>query len=62
LNKPCILAFDLRGAELPADYFEANAQPVLAQGWLFGHPVPAEQFHRDWKEKTRLEREPAGLV
>jgi sensor c-di-GMP phosphodiesterase-like protein len=45
-----------------ADYFEANAQPVLAQGWLFGGPVPAEQFHRDWKERTRLEREPAELV
>jgi sensor c-di-GMP phosphodiesterase-like protein len=31
---------------LQAEYFETNAQPVLAQGWLFGHPVPAEEFFR----------------
>jgi sensor c-di-GMP phosphodiesterase-like protein len=30
-----------------ADYFAGLARPVLGQGWLFGHPVPAEVFHRN---------------
>jgi sensor c-di-GMP phosphodiesterase-like protein len=29
-----------------AGYFAAGGRPVLAQGWLFGHPVPADEFHR----------------
>jgi sensor c-di-GMP phosphodiesterase-like protein len=29
-----------------ASYFAGAALPVLAQGWLFGHPVPADLFHR----------------
>jgi len=29
-----------------ADYFAAYDQPILAQGWLFGYPVPAEEFLR----------------
>ena len=29
-----------------ADYFSSLAQPVLAQGWFFGYPVPAAKFHR----------------
>ena len=29
-----------------ADYFSVLAQPVLAQGWFFGYPVPAERFQR----------------
>ena len=29
-----------------ADYFAVYDQPILAQGWLFGHPVPLEEFHR----------------
>jgi sensor c-di-GMP phosphodiesterase-like protein len=31
--------------ELQADYFASAAQPVLAQGWFFGRPVPADEFH-----------------
>jgi len=30
--------------EEQARYFESAAQPVLAQGWLFGRPVPAAEF------------------
>ncbi len=30
---------------LQADYFSFLARPVLAQGWFFGYPVPAESFH-----------------
>jgi sensor c-di-GMP phosphodiesterase-like protein len=32
--------------ELQADYFAAAEQTVFAQGWLFGRPVPAEEFQR----------------
>ncbi len=28
-----------------AEYFYSLAQPVFAQGWFFGYPVPAERFH-----------------
>lgn len=31
--------------ELQANYFASIAQPILGQGWLFGHPVPAKEFH-----------------
>ncbi|MGD0786736.1 MAG: EAL domain-containing protein [Terracidiphilus sp.] len=31
--------------ELQADYLAATGLPILAQGWLFGHPVPACEFH-----------------
>jgi sensor c-di-GMP phosphodiesterase-like protein len=27
-----------------AEFFSSLAQPVLAQGWFFGYPVPAEKF------------------
>ena len=27
-----------------ADYFRASGQRYLAQGWLFGRPVPASEF------------------
>jgi sensor c-di-GMP phosphodiesterase-like protein len=30
--------------ELQAGYFIAAAQPIFGQGWLFGRPVPAEEF------------------
>lgn len=32
--------------ELQASYFATVEQSVFAQGWLFGRPVPAEEFHR----------------
>jgi sensor c-di-GMP phosphodiesterase-like protein len=32
--------------EQQAAYFATNNRPILAQGWLFGHPVPPEQFLR----------------
>jgi sensor c-di-GMP phosphodiesterase-like protein len=31
--------------ELQAGYFTTAARSILAQGWLFGRPVPAEEFH-----------------
>ena len=35
-----------------AAYFAAAGQTIFAQGWLYGHPVPAESFHRLLVEKT----------
>jgi sensor c-di-GMP phosphodiesterase-like protein len=29
-----------------ADYFAASALPILVQGWHFGYPMPAAEFHR----------------
>jgi sensor c-di-GMP phosphodiesterase-like protein len=29
-----------------AEYFAAQTQPILGQGWLFGRAVPSEEFHR----------------
>jgi sensor c-di-GMP phosphodiesterase-like protein len=31
---------------LQADYFYSGANRILGQGWLFGHPVAAEEFSR----------------
>jgi sensor c-di-GMP phosphodiesterase-like protein len=37
-----------------ADYFSTAGQPVYGQGWLYGHPVTAEEFHGlladDWSK------------
>lgn len=32
--------------EEQAAYFDQHEQPILGQGWLFGRPVPADQFSR----------------
>jgi sensor c-di-GMP phosphodiesterase-like protein len=29
-----------------ADYFSRCDQPILGQGWLYGYPLPPEQFYR----------------
>jgi sensor c-di-GMP phosphodiesterase-like protein len=36
-----------------ASYFSGTKKPVLAQGWLFGHPVPTGEFHRILAERER---------
>jgi sensor c-di-GMP phosphodiesterase-like protein len=33
-----------------AAYFAGSEMPILGQGWLFGYPVPAEDFHRQLDE------------
>jgi sensor c-di-GMP phosphodiesterase-like protein len=30
---------------LQAEYFATYEQPILAQGWFYGRPVPADAFH-----------------
>jgi len=45
--------------EEQADYF-ANVQvPILAQGWLYGRPVPVSQFNRLLAEDGQTARDPA---
>ncbi len=39
--------------EQQAEYFAAPRQPVQAQGWLFGRPVPAEDFCRTLAGRER---------
>lgn len=39
--------------ELQANYLAAAGQPVLAKGWLFGHPVPPKEFRRLLAESER---------
>jgi len=45
--------------EEQAGYFAHYDQPILGQGWLFGHPVPAEHFYRLLAEN---EEEVSALV
>jgi sensor c-di-GMP phosphodiesterase-like protein len=44
----------VEGIETPqqAAYFAAVDKSIYAQGWLFGHPVSAESFHRLLSEKA----------
>ena len=37
-----------------AAYFAAADQIIYGQGWLFGHPVPADAFHRLLEQKTAV--------
>jgi sensor c-di-GMP phosphodiesterase-like protein len=46
--------------EEQAHYFDASARPVLAQGWLFGYPVPAKEFHRILAEDERKSQPPTA--
>jgi sensor c-di-GMP phosphodiesterase-like protein len=52
----------VEGIETPqqAAYFASVDQSIYAQGWLFGHPVPVESFHRllDENAATSNGREP----
>jgi sensor c-di-GMP phosphodiesterase-like protein len=37
-----------------ASYFADARRPVMAQGWLFGRPVSAEEFHRILTEREKI--------
>jgi sensor c-di-GMP phosphodiesterase-like protein len=39
--------------EQQAEYFVTHSQPILAQGWLFGRPVAADDFHRRLAEDDK---------
>jgi len=45
-----------------AGYFAAGGRPILAQGWLFGYPVSADEFHRILSECATLESESVGIA
>ncbi|MGB7548737.1 MAG: EAL domain-containing protein [Terracidiphilus sp.] len=49
--------------EHQADYFSLATQKIYGQGWLYGHPVPAEEFHElledDWS-KAAAPPQPVG--
>jgi sensor c-di-GMP phosphodiesterase-like protein len=45
----------VEGIETPeqARYFASADEHIFAQGWLFGHPVPAEAFYRTLAENEK---------
>jgi sensor c-di-GMP phosphodiesterase-like protein len=45
-----------------AEYFTACSQPILAQGWFFGRPIPAVQFHEQLGKVERKAMCPAETV
>ncbi|MGA2888685.1 MAG: EAL domain-containing protein [Terracidiphilus sp.] len=45
-----------------ASYFSGLVQPILGQGWLYGRPVPAEDFHRLLVEDLRKAPASADVV
>jgi sensor c-di-GMP phosphodiesterase-like protein len=47
--------------EEQADYFNAQEEEILGQGWLFGRPMPAEQFLRLLVESRRAGNAPAPV-
>ncbi|MGD0831999.1 MAG: EAL domain-containing protein [Terracidiphilus sp.] len=61
-------ALDLKviveGIETPvqAHYFEGFAQPILAQGWLYGHPVAADKFLRLLIAEDKKSLQPANAA
>lgn len=45
-----------------AEYFSHIGQPVLAQGWFFGYPVPAEKFHCLLADEEKKAQEAAAAL
>ena len=45
-----------------AGYFAGCGQPVLAQGWLYGRPISAEQFHEHFGKAERRAMSPAEHI
>ena len=41
---------------LQAGYFSGLPQPILGQGWLFGRPTAAEEFHHLLAEDAKKEQ------
>ena len=54
----------VEGVETPvqAEFFASSSRPIRAQGWLFGRPVLAEEFHRIFAEDERKRPRFAGLA
>ena len=48
--------------EHQADYFTPAAQKMYGQGWLYGHPVPAEEFHVLFAKGLSRELAPPDLA
>lgn len=51
----------VEGIETPhqAEYFANYEGRIHGQGWLFGRPVPSDQFHRLWLDEDAGDRSPA---
>jgi sensor c-di-GMP phosphodiesterase-like protein len=47
--------------ELQADFFAGSNRPILAQGWLFGRPVPVVEFERLLAEDEQRALVPSSL-
>jgi sensor c-di-GMP phosphodiesterase-like protein len=43
--------------DLQAEYFTGGDQPVFAQGWLFGRPVPVSEFLKKMHEIEKAEHD-----
>jgi sensor c-di-GMP phosphodiesterase-like protein len=46
--------------EQQANYFFHPKQTLYGQGWLYGHPVKVEEFHRLLAEDGERARVPVG--
>jgi sensor c-di-GMP phosphodiesterase-like protein len=49
-----------------ADYFSGSGRQIDGQGWLFGHPAPAEELHRllaeQWSKPQAPDSQPSDTT